>query len=152
MRILFSCFLLCCALFSQGQSLKFSAALGENAQKKVWVAGQGVEVRIEGDAEQLQLIFKNTSSEYLVVESNDYSLIHHTGIKDKLCGPMLKLAPGEKESITLSICEKEGKMGLFGMYRSYESREAFDEGTLFLADKSFKLRLGDSVVDFYTGN
>ena len=142
MRILFSCFLLCCALFSQGQSLKFSAVLSENAQKKVWVVGQGVEVRIEGDAEQLQLIVKNTSSEYLVVESNDYSLIHHTGIKDKLCGPMLKLAPGEKE----------GKMGLFGMYRSYESREAFEEGTLFLADKSFKLRLGNSIVEFYTGN
>jgi len=142
MRILFSCFLLCYALFSQGQSLNFSAVLGENAQKKVWVVGQGVEVRIEGDAERMQLIVKNTSSEYLVVESNDYSLIHHTGIKDKLCGPMLKLAPGEKE----------GNMGLFGMYRSYESREAFEEGTLFLADKSFKLRLGNSIVEFYTGS
>ena len=152
MRILYCFFLFCCAHNIQGQSLKFSVHLGDQAQKKVWVYGEGVEVRLAGDAEKLQLIIKNTSSEYLVVKSNDYSLIHRTGIKDKLCGPMLKLGPGEKESITLTICEKDRKMGLFGLYRSYDSRKAFEEGSLFLADKSFKLSLGESFVDFYTGN
>jgi len=70
MRILFCFFLFCCALTIQGQSLKFSVHLGDQAQKKVWVYGEGVEVRLAGDAEKLQLIIKNTSSEYLVVESN----------------------------------------------------------------------------------
>ena len=150
MRILFSCFLFCSALLSQGQSLKFKANLDDHAVKKLWVKGQGVEVRVEGDSEKLEVLIKNTSNEYILVEADDYSLIHHTGVKDKLCGPFLKIGPGERESITLSLCDQKGKMGLFGLYRAYDSHEDFQEQTLFIVDKHFKLRLGDSLVDFYT--
>ena len=150
MRILFSCFLFCCTLFSQGQSLKFSAALGDDARNKVWLQGHDLNIRIQGDTEKLELLIKNTSKEYLVVESNDYAIIHDTGINDKLCGEAIKIGPGEKESIVLEKCGVEGTIGLFGLYRHYESQEDFKEGSLFIVDKHFKLRLGDSIIDFYT--
>ena len=150
MRILFSCLLFCCALLSWGQSLKFKANLDENSMKKLWVEGQGVEVRVEGGSEKIKLVVKNTSKEYFVVEADEYSLIHNTGIKDKLCGPVLKIGPGEKESITLTLCDQRQKEGLFGLKSSYDSKESFEEQTLFIVDKQFKLQLGDSLVDFYT--
>jgi len=151
MRILFSCFLLCCALCSHGQSLKFKSELDGKAEKKTWVKSQGLEVRIEGDVEKLELLLKNTSENYIVVEADNFTLIHQTGIKDKLCGPALILGPGQKKHIVLELCDHKGKKGLFGLYRTYESNESFEESTLFLVDKKFKLQLGNILVDFYTG-
>ena len=151
MRLSLACILFCCALFSQGQSLNFKSELGGKAEKKTWVKSQGLEVRIEGDTEKLELLLKNTSENYIVVDADDFTLIHHTGIKDKLCGPALTLGPGQKKHIVLELCDNTSKKGLFGLYRTYESNQSFEESTLFLVDKKFKLQLGNILVDFYTG-
>jgi len=151
MRLSLACILFCCALLTQGQSLKFKSELGGNAEKKIWVNSQGLEVRIEGDTETLELLLKNTSENYIVVDADNFTLIHHTGIKDKLCGPALTLGPGQKKHIVLELCDNTSKKGLFVLYRMYESNQSFEESTLFLVDKKFKLQLGNILVDFYTG-
>ena len=150
MRILFACFLLCYSFNTQGQIIQLKSEINQKAKAKITIRNNDLEAKLNATPKQIELQLKNLSDAYIIVTEDDFELIHHTGIKTQLCGQTLKIGPKEKERIILKNCSEKSKIGLFGLKSHYDSNEEFEEASLFLNDKSFKLRLGEQWFSFYT--
>ena len=117
---------------------------------QIQLSNNALEAKIKAFPNKIELQLKNTSDSYIIVNYDDFELIHQIGRRTKLCGKMLKISPGEKGKTTLTICEGEPLQGLFGLKKPRYSDVEFIEESLYLNNKAFKLRLGEHWISFYT--
>ena len=100
---------------------------------------------------KLKVRLKNLSSETVIINAANCSLVDKSGRGTQLCAGDLALESGNSITLLFENCSARNyNDGLFGLNNFYSTKSQFKEDSFFLKNKEFVLNISGERILFYT--
>jgi len=148
--VLITCWLLI-GLSSQAQNLKIKSNYQDKGARNLSFKTSNIKGSFSATSAKLKVRLKNLSSETVIINAANCSLVDKSGRGTQLCAGDLALESGNSITLLFENCSARNyNDGLFGLNNFYSTKSQFEEDSFFLKNKEFILNISGERILFYT--
>ena len=148
--VLITCWLLI-GLSSQAQNLKIKSSYQDKSARNLSFKTSNIKGSLSATNAKLKVRLKNLSSETVIINAANCSLVDKSGRGTQLCAGDLALESGNSITLLFENCSARNyNDGLFGLKNLYSTKSQFKEDSFFLKNKEFILDISGERILFYT--
>jgi len=148
--VLIICWLLI-GLSSQAQNLKIKSNYQDKSARNISFKTSNIKGYLSATNAKLKVRLKNISSETMIINAANCSLVDKSGRGTQLCAGDLALESGNSITLLFENCSARNyNEGLFGLKNFYSTKSQFKEDSFFLKNKEFILDISGERILFYT--
>ena len=148
--VLITCWLLI-GLSSQAQNLKIKSNYQDKGARNLSFKTSNIKGSLSATNAKLKVRLKNLSSETVIINAANCSLVDKSGRGTQLCAGDLALESGNSITLLFENCSARNyNDGLFGLKNLYSTKSQFKEDSFFLKNKEFILDISGERILFYT--
>ena len=148
--VLITCWLLI-GLSSQAQNLKIKSNYQDKGARNLSFKTWNIKGSLSATNAKLKVRLKNLSSETVIINAANCSLVDKSGRGTQLCAGDLALESGNSITLLFENCSARNyNDGLFGLKNFYSTKSQFKEDSFFLKNKEFVLNISGERILFYT--
>tara|TARA_B100000787_G_scaffold69773_1_gene51312 strand:+ start:102 stop:560 length:459 start_codon:yes stop_codon:yes gene_type:complete len=148
--VLIICWLLI-GLSSQAQNLKIKSNYQDKSARNISFKTSNIKGYLSATNAKLKVRLKNISSETMIINAANCSLVDKSGQGTHLCAGDLALESGNSITLFFENCAARNyNDGIFGLKNFYSTKSQFKEDSFFLKNKEFILDISGERILFYT--
>ena len=148
--VIITCWLLI-GLSGQAQNLKIKSNYQDKSARNISFKTSNIKGYLSATNAKLKVRLKNLSSETVIINAANWSLVDKSGRGTQLCAGDLALESGNSITLLFENCSARNyNDGLFGLNNFYSTKSQFKEDSFFLKNKEFVLNISGERILFYT--